>query len=56
VSSVRSLCNIIFPGTGRSGSKIFAHELLHVKVIDCWKPSEFGGTGTGICNMEYDIR
>ena len=54
MSFVRILFNIILPGTGRSGSKIFAHELLHVKVIDCWKPSEFGGTGT--CNMEYDIR
>ena len=47
---------IILPGTGRSGSKIFAHELLHVKGIDCWEPSEFGGSGTGTCNMEYDIR
>jgi hypothetical protein len=54
MSFVPSLCNIILPGTGRSGSKIFAHELLNVRGIDCRKPSEYGGSGT--CNMEYDIR
>jgi len=56
VRFVPSDCNIILPCTGRSGSKIFAYERLHVKGIDCWKPSEFGGSGTGTCNMEYDIR